>query len=575
MGLDTSEFDEKAGTASDKAKTLKETLEDIPDPQLGMDTTDFDTGVSNATASTSTLKETLINALSAIEGAAKKAFDAVLKIANVGFGYNMDIEQYEAAFTTLMGNDREGAQGLVKQLEELATTTPLSTKGLAENAQTLMGYGQSSGTVVDTLRMLGDLAGGNEEKMTGLTFAFGQLTAAGKVNAQDMNQMISNGIPSWKLLADYLGTTVEDVRKMSKDGKITSDTFVEALKAATEEGGTYYEAMQTQADTLQGKLDTLKETSEQMVGKITEPFAELAKEEVLPKVNELLENFSGWIDDNKDKIEILAEKVGDFVTNALDWCIEAFKWVTENGNTMEEILVALGLAFAGIKVAVDPIGTAIEAVIGIAVLLIAKWDEICAAAEEKFARVKSAIENAIASLREFLGLSGNSEADSNYNPETNMSNDGNSWGDKHGVTLRSESVNPADYYMAIKNGRTSLPNLPGQKFGSGFGGGKSGGGGGGKSFASGTAYVPFDNYIANLHRGEQVLTKNEAERREKGDSFDAAALERALESAIERALENVGVYMDGREVGNLVADSVSANIGAKANRAKRYSGVFA
>ena len=119
MGLDTSKFDEKAGTASDKAKTLKETLEDIPNPQLGMDTTDFDTGVSNATASTSTLKETLINALSAIEGAAKKAFDAVLKIANVGFGYNMDIEQYEAAFTTLMGNDREGAQGLVRNRRTL------------------------------------------------------------------------------------------------------------------------------------------------------------------------------------------------------------------------------------------------------------------------------------------------------------------------------------------------------------------------------------------------------------------------------------------------------------------------
>ena len=71
------------------------------------------------------------------------------------------------------------------------------------------------------------------------------------------------------------------------------------------------------------------------------------------------------------------------------------------------------------------------------------------------------------------------------------------------------------------------------------------------------------------------MTKNEAERRAKGDSFDTAALERAIESAIERAFENVGVYMDGKEVGNLVAGSVSNAIGKEASRRQRYSGVFA
>ena len=267
----------------------------------------------------------LVDELGKIETAAGKALEAVGKLAKIGFGYNMDMEQYEAMFTTLLGNDREGAQGLVKQLEELAIQTPLSTKGLAENAQTLLGYGQSSETVLETLRMLGDLAGGNEEKMTGLSVAFGQLTAAGKVNAQDMNQMISNGIPSWKLLADYLGLTVEEVRKMSKDGKLTSDQLVEALKAATEEGGTYYEAMQLQSETLQGNLDNLKETAEQTVGKLSEPFVEVTKEEVLPKVNELLEEFSTWVADNEDKIKALAEKVGEFVEGALAGFLEGFK----------------------------------------------------------------------------------------------------------------------------------------------------------------------------------------------------------------------------------------------------------
>lgn len=505
----------------------------------------------------------LVDELGKIETAAGKALEAVGKIAKIGFGYNMDMEQYEAMFTTLLGNDREGAQGLVKQLEELAIQTPLSTKGLAENAQTLLGYGQSSETVLETLRMLGDLAGGNEEKMTGLTFAFGQLTAAGKVNAQDMNQMISNGIPSWKLLADYLGLTVEEVRKMSKDGKLTSDQLVEALKAATEEGGTYYEAMQLQSETLQGNLDKLKETAEQTVGKLSEPFVEVTKEEVLPKVNELLEDFSTWVADNEDKIKALAEKVGEFVEGALAGFLEGFKWVTENGETVKTLLWAFAAAFFGVKLMVDPIGAAIDAVIAVGALLIANWNDICATAEEAWGKVKAAIENAISAVKEYLGLSGNSEDDPNYDPKTNMSVDGKSWGDEHGVT-------PIPSGNSVLNAVSSGVNAVRK-----YGRGKTSGTGGGRSFASGTAYVPFDNYIANLHRGEQVLTKNEAERRAKGDSFDTAALERAIESAIERAFENVGVYMDGKEVGNLVAGSVSNAIGKEASRRQRYSGVFA
>ena len=500
----------------------------------------------------------LVDELGKIETAAGKALEAVGKLAKIGFGYNMDMEQYEAMFTTLLGNDREGAQGLVKQLEELAIQTPLSTKGLAENAQTLLGYGQSSETVLETLRMLGDLAGGNEEKMTGLTVAFGQLTAAGKVNAQDMNQMISNGIPSWKLLADYLGLTVEEVRKMSKDGKLTSDQLVEALKAATEEGGTYYEAMQLQSETLQGNLDKLKETAEQTVGKLSEPFVEITKEEVLPKVNELLEEFSTWVADNEDKIKALAEKVGDFVEGALAGFLEGFKWVTENGETIKTLLWAFAAAFFGVKLMVDPIGAAIDAVKAAGVLLIANWNDICATAEEAWGKVKAAIENAISAVREFLGLSGNSEDDPDYDPKTNMSTDPDSWAYKHGVTLiPMKGGGSANHTPSTK----TTPTTPKRNTTA-------------RPYASGTAYVPFDNYIANLHRGEQVLTKNEAERRAKGDSFDTAALERAIESAIGRAFENVGVYMDGKEVGNLVAGSVSNAIGKEASRRQRYSGVF-
>lgn len=127
-----------------------------------------------------------------------------------------------------------------------------------------------------------------------------------------------------------------------------------------------------------------------------------------------------------------------------------------------------------------------------------------------------------------------------------------------------------------------------------FGGGStSGTGGGGKiderlaarnatrkrnatvqPYASGIDYVPYDNYLAALHRGEAVVPKNEAER-ERSAAIDPAAIASAVADAVVSALSGMAVQMDGQQVGELVAPAVSAAIGASANRQKRYSGVFA
>lgn len=95
-----------------------------------------------------------------------------------------------------------------------------------------------------------------------------------------------------------------------------------------------------------------------------------------------------------------------------------------------------------------------------------------------------------------------------------------------------------------------------------------------KKHASGTDYVPYDNYLALLHRGEQVVPKNEAERnRESG--IDASVIASAVADAVVASLSGMSVQMDGQRVGELVAPVVSSALGANVNRQKRYSGVFA
>ena len=61
------------------------------------------------------------------------------------------------------------------------------------------------------------------------------------------------------------------------------------------------------------------------------------------------------------------------------------------------------------------------------------------------------------------------------------------------------------------------------------------------SHASGLSYVPYDGYIAELHRGETVLTAKEAARYRNGGSGNTDA----LLTAILNKLDGMGVYIDG------------------------------
>ena len=86
--------------------------------------------------------------------------------------------------------------------------------------------------------------------------------------------------------------------------------------------------------------------------------------------------------------------------------------------------------------------------------------------------------------------------------------------------------------------------------------GYSGGGGGGKPNmamlnAKGNWSVPYDGFLANLHRGEMVLTKSQArDYREGGSGIDVAGLESAIESAIRRGIEGVSVrsFLNGKDI---------------------------
>lgn len=129
--------------------------------------------------------------------AALKGITAVSGVLSAAWGiagvatvkYNANIEQLTTSFEVMTGSAEEAAS-IVKRLKTMGADTPFETLDLAETTQLLMNYDITADEAISRMSMLGDIAQGSAEKMTRIATAYGQMSSAGKVQLEDVKQMI-------------------------------------------------------------------------------------------------------------------------------------------------------------------------------------------------------------------------------------------------------------------------------------------------------------------------------------------------------------------------------------------------
>lgn len=170
----------------------------------------------------------------------------------------IEVEQLGTSFEVMLGSASK-SQKLVADLRKMGATTPLEFTDLANGAKALLNFGATGGDTLGTLRQLGDAAGGNAEKMSLLTMAYGQAVQKGKLQGDDWRQMINVGFNPLEEIAKRTGWTMESMAKRMEKGQISAKMLTQALADATGPGGKYFQMMDKQARTLGGLLSTLKD----------------------------------------------------------------------------------------------------------------------------------------------------------------------------------------------------------------------------------------------------------------------------------------------------------------------------
>lgn len=223
----------------------------------------------------------MANVFSKLGSAALSAAEGFI---SSGIEYNAQIEKYTTGFTNMLGS-AEAAQQVMSQIQEDAAKTPFDVESLTKANQYLISAGENASYARSTIMALGDAVsatGGGNDELNRMAQNLQQIANTGKATTADIKQFAYAGIDVYGILADYTGKSTAEVQNMT----ISYDLLTQALQAASEEGGRYYNAMSDLSQTQNGITSTLKDNVKQLAGLLTGDLSD-AVGSVKTKLNEM------------------------------------------------------------------------------------------------------------------------------------------------------------------------------------------------------------------------------------------------------------------------------------------------
>ncbi len=248
------------------------------DGSLKFDTEISEKGFNNGITKLGSLTK---GGLSVLTGAIGSVTAALGAGAVAGVKYNASIETYQTSFEVMTGSAEKAAE-VIDRLKKVGAETPFELSDLADTTQLLMNYGLTADEAMDKMMMLGDISQGSADKMSRIAMAYGQMSSAGKVQLEDVKQMIEAGFNPLQEISESTGESMSSLYDRISKGTISVDEITASMERATSEGGKYYQSMEKQSQTFDGMISTLKDNAQQLLGDVVQPISDSMVSTLLP-----------------------------------------------------------------------------------------------------------------------------------------------------------------------------------------------------------------------------------------------------------------------------------------------------
>lgn len=168
-----------------------------------------------------------------------------------------------------MLQDADKADRIFGQFRQLALQSPYTFQEFAKFGKQLTAFNIPAENLVDTTKMLADVAAGLGVDMQRIILAYGQIKSAGVLKGTELRQLTEAGVPILDQLAKQIeettGKTVQlaEVFDMIRKKQISFEMVEQAFREMTAEGGKFYNMQEVLVETLQGRIGKLKDVWQQ------------------------------------------------------------------------------------------------------------------------------------------------------------------------------------------------------------------------------------------------------------------------------------------------------------------------
>lgn len=336
------------------------------------------------------------NKITDIGKKASVASAAVGALFAAGIKYNADIETATKSYEAFIGSAEE-AEAAVEAIRKQSQTSPFATTDLIKANQMLISTGISADEARNTISALADaiaLTGGGNDELTRMASNLQQIQNAGKATSMDIRQFAYAGIDVYGILAETTGKNVEEIKKMD----ITYEELSKALQTAASEGGKYYKGQEQGASTLNGQVNQLKKSFQDLLGELSKSLMPILKS-LTSRLQGLIKWFSGLNQQQKDmitKIGLIIAALGPaliILGKIIAIAGTIFGAFSKVFGIMAKIAPIIGSVASKFTFLLNPITAVIAAVVGIGTALVVLYNK-----NEDFREKIDAIWNGIKSL---------------------------------------------------------------------------------------------------------------------------------------------------------------------------------